>query len=158
MSELDLRVASFLKLLSMLMVLGSLMYMYAYVNDRMDFLNHSQGWLMNVSKSYFFYGALGVFAVFNLSLNVGLSIYKSAEGYHENSLLFRNKLQKDRIIMWFTYLLAAINLLITCSIIYVAFVRINEVNNQMDYIYIPGFGLLILIGIVVGLIAAIFKK
>ena len=158
MSELNLRVANFLKLFSMLIVLGSLMYMYAYVNDRMEFLNHSPGWLMNVSKSHIFYSALVVFAVFNLLLNVALSIYKSADGYDENSLLFRSKLQKERLIMWFTYLLAAINLLIGCSIIYVAFIRINDVNNHMDYIYIPGFGVLILIGVVAALFTTILKK
>ncbi|MCK5104673.1 MAG: hypothetical protein KAQ62_02930 [Cyclobacteriaceae bacterium] len=142
----------------MLTVFGSLLYMYAYASDRLNFLNTSQDWITELPKAHIFYFGLGVFAIFNLILNVGISMYKNTKGIDNRSILFKSKEQKERLLMWFTYLLAGINFLITSIIIYLAFVKINGVTGSSYYVYIPVTGLIILVGIVVGLVSALIRK
>lgn len=158
MSELNLRVANFLKILSMFMVLASLLYFYAYVDQRMDFITASDNWYTSMSKSVIFYSGLGIFAVFNLLMNAALNMYKSADGFDEKSLIFKNELQKEHIQFWLIYLIAGINLLISCMILYLAMIRINEVSSNVDYLYLPIFGLAIMMVIIIGLFRAIIKK
>jgi len=43
----------------MFMVLGSLIYFYAYVDGRMDFMSVSVSWQAGLSKSVVFYSGLG---------------------------------------------------------------------------------------------------
>jgi len=142
----------------MFLVLGSLLYMYGYVNDRMDFLITSQNWMIKLPKAYIFYAGLGIFALFNLTINAAINMYKSAEGINKNSFLFRDFEHKQRMLFWIISLQAGINLLISCMIIYMALIRINEVSNKMEYIYIPTFGLVVLSGILVGILLTVFKK
>ena len=158
MSELNLRVANFLKMLSMLMVLGSLLYFYAYVDQRMGFITESDDWYISLSKSVVFYTGLAFFAVFNLLMNAALNMYKRADGYDENSLIFKSEFQKENIQFWMIYLTAGINVLISCMILYLAMIRINEVSSDTDYLYLPIFGLTIMVVIVIGLFRAINKK
>lgn len=132
--------------------------MYAYVNERMEFLNSSNDWLSKFPKAYIFYTGLGVFAVFNLLINVGINMFKNAEGYDERSLLFKNQEHKERLLMWFAYLLAGINFLISCVIFYLGLIQINEMNDKMQYIFLPITGLLVLLGVILGLLVAIFRK
>ncbi|MCG8307690.1 MAG: hypothetical protein MI975_09900 [Cytophagales bacterium] len=159
MNELNLRIAGFLKVLSMLTVIGSLIYMYGYVHDdRMEFLKNSQGWLNETPKSYLFYFALFVFAIFNLLLNIGLSMYKNSEGYSKESLLFYSQPKKEKLIVWFTHFIAGVNLLITCGVMYVALIRINGLSDSTDYVYIPVFGALCLLGIITATLITVFKN
>lgn len=158
MSELDLRGANFFKMFSMFLVMLSLLYMYGYVDDRMEFLTKSHDWISKTPKAYFFYFGLGFFALFNLLINLGISMYKRAEGFDENSKLFKNKEQKRKLLVWFTYFLVGVNFLISCIIFNLALIRINEVNDRLQYIYIPTIGLVVLLGITVGLLVAISRK
>ena len=142
----------------MFMVLGSLLYFYAYVDQRMDFTTGSDNWYTSLSISVIFYSGLGIFAVFNLLMNAALNMYKGADGFDENSLIFKSEFQKEHLQIWLIYLIAGINLLISCMILYLAMIRINEVGSNMDYLYLPIFGLAIVMVIILGLFRVIIKK
>lgn len=132
--------------------------MYAYATDRTIFLNASQNWITEMPKALLFYVGLGIFAIFNLVMNVGISMFKNAKGTDKQSILFKSKVQKKNLLMWFTYFLAGINFLIASLIIYMALIKINEVADISEYVYIPAIGLLGLIVILIGLIRAMANK
>jgi len=91
-------------------------------------------------------------------MNVALSMYKGADGFDVNSLLFKSEWQKERIQMWLNYLIAGINLLITCAVLYLAMIRINEVSSDADFIFLPIFGFAVMMVTLIGLFSAIIKK
>ncbi len=158
MNEINLRIANFLKLVSMIMVIVSLLYMYAYTSENISLLNSSVDWLKGLSKSHVFYIGLALFAVFNLLMHGALNLYKSAEGYDESSILFKNAGKKATLAMRFTFLLAGINIFFTSVIIYIAMISINEVKSNTDYLSIPFIGMLVLLGFLIGLIVTLIKK
>ena len=158
MGDVNIRVASFLKMVSMLMVIASLIFMYGYAEDRLNFTRTANIWIREVPKSYLFYGALVSFAALNLFLNVGLSIYKNSRGYNKNSYLFRSKEKKEKLVVLINYLIAGANLLITTILIYIALMRINDTRDPLDYIYLPVLGILVLAGIMVAIVAALLRK
>ena len=159
MSELYFRTANFLKMLSMFMVLGSLLYFYAYVDDRLTLISPSSNdWYSELSKSYVFYVGLVIFAVFNLAMNAILSIYRSAEKYDENSLLLKSEIHKERIWLWIIYMIGGVNFLISSVITYLALLRINKISNNMEYAFLPIFGFLVVATTLIGLLIAIFNK
>lgn len=142
----------------MIMVIGSLIYMYAYTSDRLNFSNTSQNWTMELPKTQIFYFGLGIFAIFNLVMNVGINMYKNVKGVDNRSNFFRNKEQKEKLLMWFTYLWAGINGLIVCFVIYIAMLKINVAADTYEYLFIPAAGLIILVSILIGLISALLRK
>lgn len=158
MNVVNQRVANFIKAFSIFMVFVSLLYMYGYSPESGNGMNTSQNWLTTLSKAHLFYIGLGAFAIFNLVMNVGISMYKNSKGIDTKSVLFRSKEQKEMVLMWLTYFLAGINILITCMMFYVALIKINEVTDTSSYIFIPVVGLIILVSIIIGLIHAIIKK
>ena len=158
MNELNQRGANFFKFFSMVLVFGSLLYMYAYTTDRSDILNVTGNWLTGIPKAHIFYYGLGTFAIINLAMNYWINIYRNVKGIDEHSFLFKNKLHKERLLMWFTYLLAGTNFLIATIVTYLAFIKINEVSSASGYVYIPLVGLILLTGILISLINALFKK
>lgn len=158
MNVVNQRIANFIKALSIFMVFVSLLYMYGYSPENGNGMNTSQNWLASLSKAHLFYIGLGVFAIFNLVMNVGISMYKNSKGIDTKSVLFRSKEQKEMVLMWLTYFLAGINMLIMCMMFYVALIKINEVTDTSAYIFIPFVGLIILVSTIIGLIHAIIKK
>jgi len=159
MNELNFRVANFMKMVSMFMVLGALLYFYAYVGDRLDFVPSSdEGSIDHVSKSVVFYSGLGIFAVFNLVINAVLSVYKSAEKYHESSVLLKSEIHKERVMLWIVYLIVGVNTSIASAITYLALLRINNVSGDSAYVYVLIFGLVIVAATFIGLLAAVFKR
>lgn len=121
-------------------------------------MNTSQNWLTSLHKVHLFYVGLGAFAIFNLGMNVVISMYKNSKGIDTKSVLFRSKEQKEMVLMWLTYFLAGINILIACLVMYLALVKINEVTDSSAYIFIPIVGLIILVSSIIGLVHAIIKK
>lgn len=158
MNVVNQRIANFIKALSIFMVFVSLLYMYGYSPENGNGMNTSQNWLTSLSKAHLFYIGLGVFAIFNLVMNVGISMYKNSKGIDTKSVLFRSKEQKEMVLMWLTYFLAGINMLIMCMMFYVALIKINEVTDTSALIFIPFVGLIILVSAIIGLIHAIIKK
>ncbi len=154
----NLRFADFAKNLSMLTVIGSLLYMYAYSSDEMDFINNSKNWITELPKTLIFYFGLGIFAIFNFTFIVGIGMYKNVQGVDEMSILFKSKEQKQRLLMWFTYLWAGINILITSIIFYLALSKIHKVNDISEFLYLPTIGLLVLAFVFIGMVFALFKK
>ena len=143
---------------SMFMVFGSLLYMYAYANDRLNFMNPSPNWITELPKAQLFYVGLGVFAILNLVMNVGISMYKNAKGIDNRSILFKSKEVKKKLLMWFTLFWAGINFLIASIITYMALIKINDVTNISEYVIIPIIGFLSLIAILIGLIGTVVRK
>jgi len=159
MNELDFRVAKFLKMLSMFMVLGALLYFYAYVDDRLDFVHDSSSSIIDrTSKSIVFYVGLAIFAVFNLIANALLGVYRNAQSYNRNTVLLKSEIHKERVLLWIIYLIVGVNTSIASFIIYLALLRINNPDSDNSYIYILVFGIVVVVATFVGLIAAIFKK
>ena len=158
MNEVNLRIANFLKLISMVMVIVSLLYTYAYTSEDIRLFSSSVDWLKGISKSHIFYIGLALFAVFNLLMHGAVNFYKGAEGYDKSSTLFQSAERKESLVMWFTFLLAGINIFFTSIIIYIALISINEVKDSTDYLSIPVFGMLVLLGFLIGLIVSLIKK
>ena len=158
MSVTGFRVAKFLKMVSMFMVFGSLIYFYAYVEDRLGFLTNNHDWFVAASKSMIFYTGLGIFSIFNLMMGLSINVYNKAQGYNENSLLFKSESQKERIHFWLIYITASINFLIECGILYLAMIRINGMSSKTDYIFLPVFGLLAILISMIGLLLVFTKK
>ena len=158
MSVVRFRVVNFMKMVSMFMVLASLIYFYAYVDNRLGFMTNSHAWYFDVSKSVIFYSGLAVFALFNLVMGIGINLYKNARGYDEKSLLFKSEMQKEAIHFWLITLITSINFLIACSILYLAMIRINGITSNTDYIFLPAVGLVALIVAIIGLLVAFTKK
>ncbi len=154
----NLRFASFAKNLSMLMVIGSLLYMYAYASDDMDFMNASNNWIAELPKTLIFYFGLGIFAVFNFTFIAGIGMYKKVQGIDEKSILFKSKEHKQRLLMWFCYLWAGINVMITSIILFLALSKIHNVADISNFIYLPAIWLFVLTVVFIGLIFALFKK
>jgi hypothetical protein len=159
MSELSFRIANFLKTLSMFIVLGSLLYFYAYVDVRLDQIFPTSGdWYSQLSKSAIFYTGLGTFAVLNLVMNAVLGIYKSTKSYDEKSLLFKNEIHKERIWLWFIYLIAGVNVLISSMIIFLALIKINQEESETGYAFLAVVGFVAVAIAFSGLLASIFRK
>ena len=158
MDEVNIRVANFIKFFSMMMVIGSLLYMYAYSSDRLNFLNESQDWISDVPKSSIFYAGLGLFALFNITMHIGINMYKNVEGIDERSVFFKSKQQKEKLLIWFTSIIAGVNVFITSIVLYLAMLKINEASVDSDFVYIPLVGMIILIAPFVVLIAALILK
>lgn len=158
MNVVNQRVANFIKAFSIFTVFVSLLYMYGYSPEGGNRMNSPQDWLATFSKTQLFYIGLGIFAIFNLVMNVGISMYKNSKGIDTKSVLFRSREQKEIVFMWLTYFLAGINFMITCLVMYAALIKINEATDPSAYIIIPVFGVTILTGITIGLIGAIIKK
>lgn len=140
------------------MVLGSLVYFYAYVEDRLGFMTNSQDWFVAATKSAIFYSGLGIFAVFNLIMGLSINLYMNAQGYDKNSWLFKSELQKEVIRFWLIYLTASINFLITCFILYIAMIKINGMTSNTDFVFLPIAGMVAMLISVIGLLVAFAKK
>ena len=65
MSEVNQRFARFTKTFSMLLVIGSLLYMYAYVPESGIVTQTDRYWILELSKAQLFYIGLTVFGIFN---------------------------------------------------------------------------------------------
>lgn len=158
MMEIKQRVANILRFFSMVAVIASLLFMYAYGTDDHTILPKKEIFLSGTSKSTLFYIGLAVFAVFNLVMNWGIKVYRETEGFDENSLLFRNEFQKERNLFWLTLLLASVNILITSVMTYIAFIKIDGPSAQGGFLYMPIVGGLILLVSIIGTLISIFRK
>jgi len=158
MNEVNQRVANFLKFFSMVMVFGSLLYMYAYSTDSSDHLNTTRDWLTGMPKAHIFYFGLGIFAIINLAMNFWINMYKKVKEIDEKSILFRSKRHKERLLMWFTFLLIGTNFQIASFVTYLAVIKINEDSAASGYAYIPAVGFILFAGILIGLIRALFRN
>jgi len=158
MSEISVRAANFLKVFSMVMVVGSLVYMYGYSTDKVDFIYSDPDWFTDLTKTYFFYAGLGIFVLFNLIMHSMIYLYKNTQGLDPKSFLFRSKKQKRNVLLWLTYLLAGINFFLTTIVVFIALAKINEVSGQSALMYIPLAGFIFVFGIFIGLINAVIRK
>ena len=158
MSETSFRVANFLKLFSMLMVLAGLIYFYGYSEGQTSFLNSGDHWIVTMPKAYIFYSGLLIFALVNVLLNVAISIHKGAAGVNSNSLFHKSEKQKDKVNIGLTYLLTAANVMISMSALYIAFLRINGQKGNFDHVQFPIFGMVVLVAAVGNLVMALRSK
>lgn len=158
MSEVHLRIANLFRLFSMFAVLGSVIYMYAYVSDKVDFLHTSYDWYDRLSKIHIFYGSLGIFAIFNVLMSIAISMYKNVEGVDANFSLFKNETQKKRLLVRFTYFQGGVNYFIASMVLYLALLKINQAQSHYSYIYLPLIGISILTVILLGLVFQMIRK
>jgi ABC-type Fe3+-siderophore transport system permease subunit len=158
MSESRARIGNFLKVFSMITVIGSLLYMYGYNTERTDLFNDQPGRLIEFSKEKIFYVGLGFFVTFNLIVHLLIYLYNNAKGIDPESKIFRSKKQKSAFSAGLSFILAGINIFIASMILYIAFIKINEVSGQSAWIYIPIVGFAVLLISATGLIRAFMTK
>jgi hypothetical protein len=158
MSELSQRGANFFKFFSMFTVFGSLLYMYAYSRENSDLVTSTQDGVVGIPRTYIFYYGLAVFAIINLVLSYWINIYKSVKEIDEKSIRFKSKEQKESLLLWFTYFLTGTNVLITCFILYLALIKINDAASNSGYMYIAIVAVVLWFGILIRLVSSIFKK
>lgn len=158
MEEIRQRVANIVRFLSMAGVVGSLLFMYAYGADDHNVRPAAEDVLSGISKTTLFYYGLVIFGVFNVLGNWGIKVFREATGYDKNSRLFKNETHKARILFWLTLTLAAINLLITAAVTFIAFIKIEGVSAQTDYLPIPIIGLTLLLVVLIGLLISVFRN
>jgi hypothetical protein len=158
MEEIRQRVANIIRFLSMAGVVGSLLFMYAYGADEHNVRPATEDVLTGISKANLFYYGLVIFGVCNVLMNWGIKVYREASGYDESSRLFKNETHKARILFWLTLSLAAINLLITSAVTFTAFIKIEGVSAQTDYLPIPIIGLILFFLALIGLLASVFRN
>lgn len=158
MSEISQRGANFFKFFSMFIVFGSLLYGYAYSKESPDMLTSSNNWLVGIPRTYIFYYGLTAFAIVNLAISYWINMYKNVKEIDENSFLFKSKEQKNSLLMWFTYFLTGTNVLMTCIILYLALIKINDAAPTSSYIFIAVVGIVLWFGILINLFSSLFKK
>ena len=143
--ELKQRVANIFKFLSMTVVIGSLVFMYAYGSDAHSVNIPDQSWFSEVSKTVIFYTGLIIFGIVNIIFNWWIKIYRETDGFDARSLLFKSAYRKSAMLVWFTALMAAVNFFISTVIIYVAFIKIDGISAESRYFFIPVAGLVLLL-------------
>lgn len=148
--EVKQRVANISRFFSMLLVIGSLLFMYGYGSDTHTVLPAIHNWAASFSKSFIFYLGLSVFGVINFLFNWWIKTYRDSTVVDEQSFLFRSVSQKSRVLIWFTYLLVTFNVLLTSVITYIAFVRIDGTVAENRYFFIPLIGLIIFLIVSIG--------
>jgi ABC-type polysaccharide/polyol phosphate export permease len=158
MEEIRQRTANIFRFLSMAGVVGSLLFLYAYGADEHNIRPSTGDWLEDISKTALFYYGLAIFGVFNVLVNWGIKVYREAVGYDQNSRLFKNEMHKAGILFWLTLTLAVINILIASVVTYMAFIKIEGVSAQTDYLHIPVIGLSFLLIAIIGLLISVFRN
>jgi len=158
MLETKFRVANIIRFISMITVLAALLLMYAYGSDEHSVGSTSGGFLPNISKATIFYTGLGVFAIFNILMNWGIRVYRDATGFDPASRFFRSETHKAGILFWLTLVLAALNFLLSFMLAYIGFIKIEGFSAQQDYIAMPFIGVSLFFVVLIGLVAAIFRK
>lgn len=143
--EVNQRIANIFKFLSMTIVIGSLVFMYAYGSDLHSVNIPNQSWLSDISKTTIFYAGLIIFGVVNIIFNWWIKIYRETDGFDARSHLFKSVYHKSVMLVWFTALIAAVNFFISTAIIYVAFIKIDGISAESRYFFIPVAGLTLLL-------------
>ncbi|NJN26271.1 MAG: hypothetical protein HC819_09985 [Cyclobacteriaceae bacterium] len=157
MGVISMRGANFLKVFTMLLVIGSLLYMYAYSAGPDAIIADTSNWFSTIDKALIFYVGLGVFALFNIMMYTAIYMYRNQID-RLNDYLFKNKKSKERILLWMNYLVSGINLCLVSIVLYIAFAKINELSDATALRYLPIAGLLFLIVSATGLVVAVVKK
>jgi fatty acid desaturase len=158
MREIRQRVANIIRFVSMIGVVASLVFMYAYGMDGHTVEVKKESWLDTVDRSTLFYYGLGIFAIFNFIMNWGIRVYRDAQGNMDGSIFFKSESHKAGIVFWLTLLLATINFFIALIITYIGFMRIQGEEVGSTYFALPLLGLILLLTAVIGLVYAIFRK
>jgi hypothetical protein len=157
MEEAKQRAANIFRFLSMMVVIGALLFMYAYGTDEHSIRPQEYGLIEGFSKTALFYYGLVIFGVLNILANWGIKVYRDVIGYDMNSRFFKNEMHKARILFWLTLTLTAINLLIASVVAYIAFIRIDGASAQTDYLHLPIIGLALLVIVLIGLLISVFR-
>jgi hypothetical protein len=101
---------------------------------------------------------LTLFAVFNIIMNVAVKLYKDAKGEDRSSRLFFSAHQKAVVTFWTTLTIAGFNVLLAAFLLYVGFIRIEELSALTGYIAIPVLGIIFFFVPFSGLIVTLLTK
>lgn len=156
--EVNHRIANIFKFLSMAIVIGSLVFMYAYGSDTHSVKIPDQSWLSEISKTTIFYAGLIIFGIINIIFNWWIRLYRDADGFDARLLLFKNEYRKSAMLVWFTSLMAAVNFFIAAIITYIAFIKIDGISAESRYFLIPIAGLALLLLVAVSGILLALRK
>jgi hypothetical protein len=142
----------------MVAVLASLLFMYAYgTDDRLD-RSFSEENIQGLSKEIIFYAGLTAFGVFNFLMIWGIKVYREARGYDTNSMLFRSENQKAHNLFWLTLFLSSVNILLSLSIAYLGFIKIDGASALNGYLHLPVIGVVLLLVSIGGLTYSVIGR
>ena len=149
------RLIKALWLLSILMFLGGLLYVYANLPQEVALAVktvESGGWI--ISRNIFFYGSLSIFIVVNVVLYVfGLILKRLPFPEPKSSYWLSNPELRTNVRIWITSFSFVVNLLLLSTIISVAFINNNNISAYRFFMY---FGpALILIWLMILIVAII---
>ncbi len=157
MDTVNQRVANFVKFFSMLMVFGCLLYMYAYTSGKEN-SGADHGWFFELSSKQIFFFGLAIFAIFNLVMNMAISTYKNSQIKDGNSIIFGSEEKKEKLLLWFTYVSASVNVLIATIIAFLALVRLNEQANISGLAMLPTAAMILFIVACFGVFRLLIQK
>lgn len=157
MDIVNQRVANFIKLFSMFMVFGCLLYMYAYTSGKEN-LGSTHGWFFELSSKQIFLFGLTVFAIINIVMSLGINTYKNAQIKDGNSVVFKSEEKREKLLMWFTYVAASVNVLIATIVAFLALVKLNEGANISGLALLPTAAMVLFIVACFGVFRLLTQK
>lgn len=141
----------------MFMVFGCLLYMYAYTSG-LNGGENTHGWFFELSSKQVFFFGLAVFAIFNLVMNMGISTFKNTQVKDGNSMVFRNEEKREKLLMWFTYVAASVNVLMATIIAFLALVKLNGQANISGLALLPTAAMILFIVACSGVFRMLIQK
>ncbi|MDZ7604153.1 MAG: hypothetical protein U5K79_00875 [Cyclobacteriaceae bacterium] len=156
--ELKQRLASIARFVSMMMFIGGLLFFYSYASDAIGRSITQDFYILQLPKSLIFYSMLILFAAFNIIMNVAVKLYRDTKGEDRSSMLFFSAHQKAVVTFWATLTIAGFNVLLAAFLLYVGFIRIEELAAMTGYIAIPVLGIICFFIPFSGLIVTLLTK
>jgi len=156
--EIKQRLANIARFGSMMLFVGGLLFFYGYASDAIGRSITQDYYILQLPKSLIFYSMLGLFAAFNIIINIALRMYKETRGEDRSTVLFYSTHQKNVVIFWATLTIAGFNALLAAFLFYVGFVRIEEMAAMTGYIAILFLGISCFLVPFSGLIVTLLTK
>lgn len=140
------KVFSFVRVLSLLFLLGVLLFVYAYLPEKVSMYSDQLGTpIYYISKSEFFYYALGAFLVVNLMLFVFIKVLE-ALSVTNGSGLFSSEAFKDKTLIWVEGLISLINVFFVTGAVFIGVYNNQVTLDFMNFTYLVYLGTFLIIG------------
>lgn len=156
--EIKQRLAGIARFISMLLFVGGLLFFYSYASDAIGRSITHDYYILQLPKSLIFYSMLTLFAVFNIIMNVAVKLYRDAKGEDRSSRMFFSAHQKEVVTFWATLTIAGFNVLLAAFLLFVGFIRIEELSALTGYIAIPVLGIILFFVPFSGLVVTLLTK
>ncbi|HBH24229.1 MAG TPA: hypothetical protein DDY13_12495 [Cytophagales bacterium] len=145
------RVIRFVRNVSVILFLGVLLLVYAYLHENPTFyLDENQQ--IGISLNSFFYGSLIIFAFANLFLNIMLSFSDKIAPGMRSGLFFRSAEMKANFRIWLYGFNAATNFFLLSIVGYLGLLNSSDQYGLSGYRWVVYMGPVFVVIILIGLI------